>query len=71
MTYSVLSSGVTAMPLGRWISFCVSTRVTLLVGIDAVDAFDVHLQVAAVGPVARIGEPDAALGIDAASLGLL
>ena len=38
-----------------------STRVTLPSVIDAIDALDVHLQVAAVGAVARIGEPDAAL----------
>src|SRR5262249_22136052 len=34
--------------------------------VDAVDAFDVHLQVGAVGAVARVGEPDAPLAIDAA-----
>src|SRR5262249_14778784 len=34
--------------------------------VDAIHAFEVHLQVGAVGAVARIGEPDAAFGIDAA-----
>src|SRR6266852_3320714 len=34
--------------------------------IDAIDAFDIHLQIAAVRAIARIGEPDAALSIDAA-----
>src|SRR5262249_52551814 len=37
--------------------------------VDAIDGFDVHLQVGAVGAVARAGEPDAALAIDAAIVG--
>ena len=60
ITYSVLSSGVTAMPLGRSISFCVRTARDLATRVDAIDGFDVHFQVGAVGAVARIGEPDAA-----------
>src|SRR5262245_1846292 len=37
--------------------------------VDAVDGLDVHLQVAAVGAVARVGEPDAALAVDTAVVG--
>src|SRR5262249_50299463 len=37
----------------------------LAVGVDAVNPFDVQLQVAAVGAGARVGEPDAPPGIDA------
>src|SRR5581483_2495952 len=37
--------------------------------LDAVDRFDIHLQVRAVGPVARIGEPDATLAVNTAIVG--
>src|SRR5262249_9105098 len=37
--------------------------------VDAIDAFHVHLQIAAVRAVARVGEPDPAFGIDAAVIG--
>src|SRR5262249_62357652 len=40
-----------------------------LVPVDAVDRLDVHFQVAAVGAVTRVGEPDAALAIDADVVG--
>src|SRR5262249_48716203 len=37
--------------------------------VEAIDGLDVHLQVAAVGPVAWVSEPDAAIAIDAAVVG--